>query len=75
MKLDECGIHDTEHVANLARESHSLKVPACDYNVYNDDGSVKNCTCGFCDGKIKVKKPGRKRSKRFYSRDKGPNYC
>ena len=41
MKLDECSIPDTEHVANLARESHSLKVPAC---VYNDDGSVKNCT-------------------------------
>ena len=71
MKLDGCSIPDTEQVANLARESHSLKAPAC----IAKDESAKDCKCGFCDGKIKVKRPGRKRSKRLYSRDKGPNYC
>ena len=71
MKLNECSIPDTEQVANLARESHSLKAPAC---IAIED-SAKNCECGFCDGKIKVKRPGRKRSKRLYRRDKGPNYC
>ena len=74
MELYKYKIPDISYLSNLAKQTDLFKIPECE-RMLNPDGTTKKCDCGFCDGKQKVRKPGRKKSKRLVSRKKSKNDC
>ena len=74
MELYKHKIPDISYLSNLAKQTDLFKIPECE-RLLNPDETTKKCDCGFCDGKQKIRKPGRKKSKRRVSRKKSKNDC
>ena len=69
-------VPDIEKIASFKREyDGKVKVPKCQSQIANNDGSFPKCTCGFHDKKTKKKKRGRKPTARLFQRAKGRGHC
>ena len=67
--------HDfISYISNLAKQTDLFAIPQCE-RLLNPDRTIQTCACGFCDGKQKTRKPGRKKIKRLVSSKKSKNDC
>ena len=69
-------VPDIEKMSTFKREyDGKVKVPKCQSNVANSDGTFPKCSCGFHDKKIKKNKRGKKPTRRLFQRSKGRVHC
>ena len=74
MELYKYKIPDISYISNLAKQTDLFTIPQCE-RLLNPDRTIQTCACGFCDGKQKTRKPGRKKIKRLVSSKKSKNDC
>ena len=74
MELYKYKIPDISYISNLAKQTDLFAIPQCE-RLLNPDRTIQTCACGFCDGKQKTRKPGRKKIKRLVSSKKSKNDC